>query len=113
MTEAYDPNHRNEIVYGPVLATFIIAVFYLGILDMIINLAEPTGKDVDDVNPEALLVETDHGLITYLCTPMSSIPCTPKLSISKIPKTGGHFAKGFEVESNQPIKVQCEDDTNV
>ena len=29
-------------------------------------MADPTGKDVDDINPESLLIETDHALVMHL-----------------------------------------------
>ena len=38
-------------------------------MKLIIALGDPTGEDVDDVNPESLLIETDRSLVMYLCVP--------------------------------------------
>merc|ERR1719219_1057335 len=66
MNAEYDDNYSNHVSVYPCISTFLIAMFYLGVLNLILNLGVPTGEDVDDVNPEALLVETDRSLLMYL-----------------------------------------------
>lgn len=67
MIEGHDPNWSNVIRPDACFSTFLVGLFYLAILNLILNLSNPTGEDIDDVNTEALLIQTDKTLAMYLC----------------------------------------------
>merc|ERR1719499_606835 len=52
--------------FYPCVGTFLISLFFQAMIDSIVSMSKPTGADLDDVNPEALLVETDESLLLFL-----------------------------------------------
>merc|ERR1719414_214577 len=55
-----------EFALYPMIATAFVSLPFQAILKLILSLAVPTGKDLDDVNPGALLIETDQNLLVFL-----------------------------------------------
>merc|ERR1719204_1240988 len=52
-------------MFAPV-TTGCVSVCFQTILSIIIALSNPTGDDLDDVDPEALLIQTDEALLVFL-----------------------------------------------
>jgi len=52
--------------FSSCIATFFVSIIFLAILDVLVNISLPTGHDLDDINPEALLVETDESIVIFL-----------------------------------------------
>lgn len=48
------------------VATTCVSLCFQTILSIIIALGNPTGDDLDDVDPEALLIQTDEDLLVFL-----------------------------------------------
>jgi len=52
--------------YASCIATFFVSILFLAMLNTLVNMSLPTGHDLDDINPEALLVETDESIVIFL-----------------------------------------------
>merc|ERR1711879_803408 len=52
-------------IYAPA-STFLVSLCFQALLRTIMVFSHPTGEDLDDINPEALLLETDETLLGFL-----------------------------------------------
>ena len=51
------------------LSTFLLSMFFLGMLGLVDIINDPFGDDVDDFSPDALLFSAERQLFAFLATP--------------------------------------------
>ncbi len=58
-----------EVQVFPMLSTFMLSMFFLGLLGLVDIVNDPMGDDVDDFSPDHLMFAAERQLFAFLANP--------------------------------------------
>ena len=71
-----------EVQLFPMLSTFLLSMFFLGMLGLVDIVTDPFGADVDDFSPDSLLFSAERSLFSFLASPGTFDLCVIGFSVS-------------------------------